>query len=40
MKFKNVVRNFPEIFVAMVVAIACVIATAVSGEYVLAAAEA
>ena len=40
MKFKNVVRNFPVFFVAMVVAFACVIATAVSGEYVLAAAEA
>ncbi|MBQ8783155.1 MAG: DHH family phosphoesterase [Clostridia bacterium] len=40
MKFKNVVRNFPVFAVAMVAAIACIVATAVSGEYKLAAAEA
>lgn len=39
MKFKNVVRNFPVFFVAMLGALVCIIITAVSGEYVLAAAE-
>ncbi|MBQ8228963.1 MAG: DHH family phosphoesterase [Clostridia bacterium] len=40
MKFKNVVRNFPVFVVAMVAALVCIVATAASGEYKLAAAEA
>lgn len=39
MKFKNVVRNFPVFFVAMIAALVCVIVTALLGEYKLAAAE-
>ncbi len=40
MKLKNVIRNFPVFFVALIVAIVCIVATALTGEYKLAIAEA
>lgn len=40
MKLKNVVRNFPVFVAAIILALVCIVATAVIGEYKLAAAEA